>query len=119
MKAKSLMHNHFLQSDRFRELERRHRVLMKELAGLGWLTDGSVTPNHPGSWRWSRKVKAKTVSVSLSAPQAELFKSAIATHRRLEAILRELRAISQEVLLNSAESVRRKSTARTSQPPLS
>jgi hypothetical protein len=102
------MQKDFLHSVRFRELEKRHRVLTQELASLGWLTDGSVTPNHPGSWRWSRKVKARTVSVSLSASQAELFKSAIATHRRLEAILRELRAISQEVLLNSTQGVRRK-----------
>ena len=106
------MQNDFLHSVRFRELEKRHRVLTKELAGLGWLSDGSVTPNHPGSWRWTRKVNARTVSVSLSAVQAELFKSAIATHRRLEAILRELRAISQEVLLNSAESVRRKAPTK-------
>jgi hypothetical protein len=102
------MQKDFLHSVRYHEFEKRHRVLTQELAGLGWLTDGSVTPNHPGSWRWSRKVKARTVSVSLSPSQAELFKSAIATHRRLEAILRELRAISQEVLLNSAEGVRRK-----------
>ncbi len=104
----------FLQSNRFRELQKRHRVLTQELAGLGWLTDGSVTPNHPGCWRWTRKVKAKTVTVSLSSAQAELFKEAIVNHRRLEVILRELRTISQEVLLNSAESVRRKSTSKTS-----
>ena len=105
------MQNDFLHSVRFRKLEQRRRILMKELAALGWLTDGSVTPNHPGSWRWTRKVKAKTVTVSLSATQAELFKAAIANHRRLEAILRELRTISQEVLLHSAESVRRKSSS--------
>ena len=83
------MQNDFLQSERFRELKQRHRALMKELAGLGWLTDGSVIPNHPGSWRWTRKVNAKTVAVSLSTAQAELFKSAIANHRRLEETLRE------------------------------
>ena len=87
---------------------------MKELAGLDWLTDGSIIPTHPGSWRWTRKVNAKTVAVSLSTAQAELFKSAIANHRRLEETLRELRAISQEVLLNSAESVRRKPSAKKS-----
>ena len=114
MKDKLLMQNDFLQYERFRELKQRHRVLMKELAGLGWLTDGSVIPNHPGSWRWTRKVNAKTVAVSLSAAQAELFKTAIANHRKLEEILRELRAVSQEVLLNSAESVRRKPSAKTS-----
>jgi hypothetical protein len=114
MKANLLTQKDFLHSARYRELEQRHRVLMKELAGMGWLTDGSVVPNHPGCWRWTRKVNAKTVAVSLSTAQAELFKAAIANHRRLEAILRELRAISQEVLLKSAESVRRKPTAKTS-----
>lgn len=114
MKVKLLKQNDFLHSARYREFEQRHRALMQELAGLGWLTDGSVTPNHPGCWRWTRKVNARTVAVSLSTAQAELFKAAIANHRRLESILRELRAISQEVLLNSAEGVRRKSTARTS-----
>jgi len=114
MKANLLMPKDFLHSARFREIEQRHRVLMQELAGLGWLTDGSVTPNHPGCWRWTRKVNAKTVAVSLSTAQAELFKAAIANHRRLETILRELRALSQEVLLNSAESVRRKQSAKTS-----
>lgn len=113
------MKKDFLNSTRFRKLEKRHHVLIQELAGLGWLTDGSVTPNHPGSWRWSRKVKARTVSISLSAAQAELFKSAIATHRRLEAILRELRAISQEVLLNSAESVRKKPQRKNPKSSLS
>ena len=94
MKDKLLMQNDFLQSERFRELKQRHRVLMKELAGLGWLTDGSVIPNHPGSWRWTRKVNAKTVAVSLSTPQAELFKAAIANHRRLEEILRERKLLA-------------------------
>jgi len=114
MKANFLIQKDFLHSARYRELERRHRELMRELAGLGWLTDGSVTPNHPGSWRWTRKVNAKTIAVSLSTAQAELFKSAITNNRRLEEMLREIRAISQEVLLNSAEGVRRKTSAKKS-----
>jgi hypothetical protein len=69
---------------------------------LEWITNGSVTPNHPGNWRWTRKVNARTVSVALSADQAELFKKAIAEHRRLEAILSEMRLITQEILLKSA-----------------
>jgi len=59
MKDKLLMQNDFLQSDRFQELKQRHRALMKELAGLGWLTDGSVIPNHPGSWRWTARRQLK------------------------------------------------------------
>lgn len=37
-----------------------------------------MTPNHPGNWRWTTKVKAKTVTLSLSQEQADLFKKAIA-----------------------------------------
>jgi hypothetical protein len=44
----------------------------------------------------------------VSQEQADLFKSAIANHRKLESIIREMRAISQEVLLKSAPRTRKK-----------
>jgi len=103
------VNQNFLLSARGQKLERRYQALKEELATLGWLTHGSVTPNHPGHWRWTRKVKAKTVTVSLSPEQAGLFKDAIANHRKLEAILQEMRAISQEVLFKSAPETRKKS----------
>ena len=92
----------FLDSAPGLELVRRYGALKDQLSTLEWITNGSVTPNHPGYWRWTRKVHARTVSVSLSADQAELFKKAIAEHRRLEAILSEMRLITQEILLKSA-----------------
>ena len=98
----------FLQSEQCRELERRFQALKEEVSQLGWLTQGSVVPNHPGNWRWTRKVNAKTVSVSLSPEQAEVFRGAIANHRKLEAIVDEMRLISQEVLLNSVSGFRKK-----------
>ena len=103
-----MMSHNFLQSDRCRELERRFQELKAEVAQLGWLTQGSVVPNYPGNWRWTRKVNAKTVSVSLSPEQAEVFREAIGNHRKLEAIVDEMRLISQEVLLNSVSEFRRK-----------
>jgi hypothetical protein len=102
------MKNDFLKSAHGQKLERRYRTLKDELAGMGWLTNGSVTPNHPGNWRWTRKIKAKTVTVCLSAEQAPLFKDAIANHRKLEKILAQMRAISQEVILKSAPGTRKK-----------
>lgn len=98
----------FLETAAGRKLQRRYAALKEELASLGWLTNGSVTPNHPGNWRWTRKINARTVSVALSAAQAEIFKDAIANHRKLESILQEMRAISQEVLLKSAPGNTRK-----------
>jgi hypothetical protein len=106
------MNQDFLQTAHGLKLERRYRALKEKLADLEWLTHGSVTPNHPGNWRWTRKVKAKTISVALSQEQAGLFKEAIANHRKLESILREMRAISQEVLLKSTVGIRKKSSQK-------
>lgn len=72
-----------------------------EIRGLDWLSEGSVSENHPGTWRWTRKVRAKTVTVALSNEQARAFRNAIATHRRLEHLIRTMRALSQKYLLES------------------
>jgi hypothetical protein len=82
-------------------LRARFEACRAELATLGWLSEGSVSEGHPGTWRWTRKVKAKTVTVALSAAQAEAFRRAIVTHRRLEELIRELRALSQTCLLQT------------------
>jgi hypothetical protein len=111
------MNPSFLESAAGRKLAHRYQALKEELAPLGWLTNGSVTPNHPGYWRWTRKVNGKTVAVALSAEQADLFKEAIASHRKLESILQEMRAISQEVLLKSAPGTAKK--PRAEKPPKS
>jgi hypothetical protein len=67
----------------------------QEIGRLDWLSEGSVSENHPGTWRWTRNVRAKTVTVALSAAQAEAFAQAIANHRRLEALVQEMRALSR------------------------
>jgi hypothetical protein len=77
----------------------RFEALRDELLALDWLTEGSVTEGHPGSWRWTRKVKAKTLTVALSAEQAEAFRTAIQNHRRLEKLILEMRQLSQSYLL--------------------
>ena len=80
-------------------LRRRFERCRAELATLDWLSEGSVTEGHPGHWRWTRKVKAKTVTVALAPAQAEAFRQAIAQHRRLEKLILEMRALSQTYLL--------------------
>ena len=73
----------------------------EEISKLDWLSEGSVGENKPGNWRWTRKVSAKTVSVALSEEQAAAFAQAIANHRRLEHLIREMRALSQSYLLDA------------------
>jgi len=102
------MKQNFFETQQGQRLQRRYHGLREQMAELGWLTHGSVTPNHPGHWRWTTKVKSKTVTLSLSEPQAKLFKQAIANHRKLEAILRQMRRISQEFLLKSAPGITKK-----------
>jgi hypothetical protein len=81
-------------------LRARFEHCKHEILGLDWLSEGSVGENHPGTWKWTRKVKAKTVTVALSKEQAEAFAKAIANHRKLEKLIREMRALSQEYLLD-------------------
>ena len=87
-------------------LQARYERLQAEIASLGWISHGSVCPNK-AAWRWPRKVQNKTVTVALSKAQMELFKGAVANHRRLEALIREMRALSQKVLLESVPGPRR------------
>jgi hypothetical protein len=56
----------------------------------------------------TRKIKAKTVSLAVSAEQAVLYRAAITNHRRLEAILREMRAVSETVLQKSVPGVQKR-----------
>jgi hypothetical protein len=81
----------------------------EQLLQLSWITQGSVFKTQQGTWCWTRKVNAKTVTVALSAQQAELFKQAVAQHRILEALLAKMRSLSQIFLLQSVPGpVRRK-----------
>jgi hypothetical protein len=82
-------------------LRTRFERCKEEIRDLDWLSEGSVGENHPGTWRWTRKVKAKTVTVALSGAQAEAFSKAIANHRRLETLIQNMRALSQEYLLEA------------------
>jgi hypothetical protein len=52
-------------------------------------------PNPPNAWRLTRNGKASTL------------KHAIANHRRIEELIRQMRELSQRVLLHSAPNPKR------------
>jgi hypothetical protein len=93
------------------KLRERFEWCKNELMTLDLVSQGSVTESHPGAWRWTRKVKAKTVTVALSNEQAHAFRLAIAQHRRLEKLIDEMRALSQRILLESIPGPRRRKAA--------
>ena len=80
----------------------RYRQLCEQLAGLGWISEGSVQARAPGTgganYPWTRKVKGKTVCVALSQEQYEWLKAAIANWRSVKATLREMQRLSREEL---------------------
>ena len=106
------MKNQPLSARRVAALRARFEHCKQQLLALDWLTEGSVTENHPGTWRWTRKIRAKTVTIALSPEQAEAFRHAIAAHRRLETLIKEMRSLSQTFLLQSIQGPPRRSAAK-------
>jgi hypothetical protein len=97
------MKKHLLSATQIAALRKRFQSCKTQILALDWVTQGSLSQSPQGHWRWTRKVKAKTVTVALSDQQAELFGRAIDDHRKLEKLVDQMRAISQQVLLNSVE----------------
>ena len=50
-----------------------------QISALDWVTQGSLSESPQGNWRWTRKVKAKTVTVAPFRPAGRTFSS---RHRR-------------------------------------
>jgi hypothetical protein len=89
-------------------LNERYAALLKESSHLGPISQGSVMHTPPRAWRWTRKVKAKTVSVALSANQAAAMQQAIANERRMNALIDEMREITQKLILEAEPGPRRR-----------
>ena len=102
------MKNHLLSAIQITTLRKRLERCKTQILALDWVTQGSLSQSPQRNWRWTRKVKAKTVTVALSDQQAELFRRAIDDHRKLEKLIDQMRAISQQVLLNSVEGPQRR-----------
>jgi hypothetical protein len=87
---------------RLAQLEARYAALRQQLAGIGYLSDGSVYRRPAGQsgtrFTWSTKVNAKTVSLALSEEQADWLEKAIAEHRRVKTILAEMRRLSRQIM---------------------
>jgi len=79
-------------------LRQRFERCRQALGEVDWVSEGSVTENHPGTWRWTRKVAGRTVTVAITAAQARAFRQAIANHRHLKKLTHKMRLLSQEAL---------------------
>ena len=92
------MNNEFSLAD----AQRRYNRLCQRLAQTGWISEGYAQDRGPGAggpcYQWTRKVRAKTVSVALSKQQYEWLKSAIANWREKQEIIKEMQRLSRQVL---------------------
>ena len=97
-----------------RDLQDAYRVLEHAVRRRPWLAQGSVNvvaPKSPAgntTYTWTRKVRAKTVTVALSPQQSAAFRQAIEANRAIEAALTRLRDLSQAALLQGVPGVIRR-----------
>lgn len=76
--------------------------LRARLARVGWISEGYVQDRGPGAggphYQWTRKVRAKTLSVALSEQQYQWLRTAIANWREVQQTLKEMQRLSRQVL---------------------
>ena len=101
-------------------LEQRHRALLSQLGDIGPVLRGTIAARrmrcgksgcrcqsdpealHGPYYLWTRKVAAKTVTLSLTAEQARRLQQWTRNSRRLDRLVKAL----QEVGLKAADAVR-------------
>jgi hypothetical protein len=94
-------------------LKAQYQRLRQSLARIGYLSQGSVLQRSVAAsgrtgYQWTRKVAQKTVSVSLSQPQFEAMKRAIANERKLWQTVQEMERVSRRIIFASASDTRRR-----------
>jgi len=86
-------------------IQTEYAQLRARLAKVGWLSHGYVQDRGPGAggpcYQWTRKVKAKTVSVALSQEQYVALKQAIENWREVQEILQRMQVLSREVIFKT------------------
>ena len=91
---------------------RDYRQLQRALARIGYLSQGSVFERPPGQqgsrYVWTRKVRAKTVTVALSQEQYQWLKQAVLNQRQLEKIIARMQTLSRQVLFETVPGVVRR-----------
>jgi hypothetical protein len=83
-------------------LEKEYGQLKARLSQIGWISQGYVQDRGPGAggpcYQWTRKVRAKTVSLALSPEQYEGLRQAIANWREVREILDRMQVLSRQHL---------------------
>jgi virulence-associated protein VapD len=89
-----------------------YRRLQKQLARIGYLSQGSVLQRSPGQqgspYIWTRKIKRKTVTVALSEAQFKRLRQAVANRRLLDKIVSQMQVLSRKQIFENVPGVTRR-----------
>ena len=89
-----------------------YRRLQQQLARIGYLSQGSVFERRPGQqgsrYVWTRKVKAKTVTVALSESQYHWLREAVSNQRLLDKTVAQMQVLSRQILFENIPGVVRR-----------
>ncbi len=87
------------------ELSARYSECLRKLAAFRSISHGSVMDREHGPggprYQWTRKEKAKTVSVALSREQYLAMKEATANWKECKKILAEMERISRKIIFGT------------------
>lgn len=93
-------------------LSPQYRQLQRQLAHLGYVSQGSVFKRVPGQqgsrYVWTRKVQAKTITVALSQEQFQWLRQAVANQRKLARIIEQMQTLSRQILFQTVPGVVRR-----------
>jgi len=94
-------------------LRRDYERLSRGLAGMGYISHGSVldrsTLQPPRSgYQWTRKVAQKTITVALSPEQFQWLRKAIENRRTLQKTITRMENISRKILFETLPDPRRR-----------
>jgi len=95
----------FFMQRQLSELKAEYAQLRDRLKKVGWISQGYVQDRGPGAggpcYQWTRKVKAKTVSVALSKEQYEALKQAIENWHELQETLNRMQQLSRLMIFQT------------------
>src|SRR5258708_39490217 len=94
-------------------LQKQYQRLSGSLAGIGYISQGSVVDRsklrRPRSgYQWTRKVAQKTLTVALSPEQFQEVRKAVENRRRLAKTLAIMESLSRQILFVSLPDTRRR-----------
>jgi hypothetical protein len=87
--------------------QHQYEQLRGSLGHLGYISQGSVldrTARQDGGagYQWTRKVAAKTVTVSLTQEQFAKMRQAVTNYRKLRQLLKQMEKLSRSIIFQSA-----------------